>query len=110
MQRLLEKKLKRPEVSEELITLDSLEEKLVNFAVNLSHVQDNGLRKLLEFLYDYIVDKPNTTPQNRTIAKHFELDPENETIRDDIRRVLYAVRLIKEISTDKQRIEKIYRF
>ena len=100
--------MKRPEVSEESITL--LEEKLVDFSVYMSQIQDEGLRKLLEFLYDYIVDKPNTTPQNRTIVKHFQLDPENETLRDDIRRVLYAVRLIKEVSTAKQRIEKVYRF
>ena len=100
--------MKRPEVSEESITL--LEERLVDFSVYMSQIQDEGLRKLLEFLYDYIVDKPNTTPQNRTIVKHFQLDPENENLRDDIRRVLYAVRLIKEVSTDKQRIEKVYRF
>lgn len=92
------------------MTLDSLEEKLVVLSISLSHIQDNGLRKLLEFLFDYIVEKPNTTPRNSTIVKYLELNPEDETLRDDIRRVLYAVRLIKEISEDKQRIEKVYKF
>jgi hypothetical protein len=110
LQRLLQKKKKtRPsEVSEDSIT--QLEEKLVDFSVYLSEIQDEGLRKLLDFLFNYIIDKPNTTPQNRTIVKHFHLDAGNESLRDDIRRVLYAIRLIKEISADKQLIEKVYRF
>ncbi|UCE44030.1 MAG: hypothetical protein JSV57_00595 [Candidatus Bathyarchaeota archaeon] len=107
MQRLLkEKRVKRPEASGESITL--LEEKLVDFSIYLSEIQDDGLRRLLEFLFNYIVGKPNTTPQTRTIVKHFQLDTENETLSDDIKRVLYAVRLISEISTEKQRIEKAY--
>ena len=98
--------MRRPEVPEDSIT--ELEDELVDFSVYLSEMQDEGLRKLLEFLFNYIIDKPNTTPQNRTIMKHFHLDAENEMLRDDIRRVLYAVRLIMEMSVDKQRVEKVY--
>ena len=101
MQRLLEeKRVKRTDVSEEPIT--GLDEKLVDLSINLSEIQDEGLKKLLEFLFNYIVDKPNTAPQNRTIVKHFHLDLENKTLVDDIRRVLYAVRLINEISKMEQ--------
>jgi hypothetical protein len=108
LKRLLEEKLRRTEISEEFV--DSLEEKLVDFSVTLSQVEDKNLRNLLEFLFNYIVEKPNSTPWNRTIVKQFDLDPEDKTLRDDLRRFLYAVRLIKDISTDKQRIEKVYRF
>jgi len=95
-------------ISEVFITL--LEEKLDDYSVLLSKIQDKGLRSLLEFLFYYVVEKPDTTPWNRTIIKQFGLDPENKTLRDDIRRFLYAVRLIKDISIDKQRIEKVHKF
>ena len=98
--------MKQPEVPEDSIT--ELEDELVDFSVYLSEIQDEGLRKLLEFLFNYIIDKPNTTPQNRTIVKHFHLDAENKMLRDDIRRVLYAIRLIMEMSVDKQSVEKVY--
>ena len=107
MQRLLQKKLRPPEVPEDSIT--QLEEKLVDFSVYLSEIQDEGLRRLLEFLFNYIIAKPNTTPRNRTILKHFHLDAENEALVDDVRRVLYATRLMKEMSADKESLEKIYR-
>jgi len=102
--------LENPErvvISETFITL--LEEKLDNYASLLSEIQDKGLRNLLDFLFYYIVEKPNATPWNRTIIKQFDLDPENKKLRDDIRRFLYAVRLIIHISIDKQRIEKIHK-
>ncbi|UCC32911.1 MAG: hypothetical protein JSW53_03695 [Candidatus Bathyarchaeota archaeon] len=106
MQRLLkEKREKRPEASES-ITL--LEEKLVDFSLYLSEIQDDGLRRLLDFLFNYVVAKPNTTPRTRTIVKHFHLEAGSEALSADIRRVLYAVRLMSEISTEKQRIEKVY--
>ena len=92
-------------ISETFITL--LEEKLDNYSELLSKIQDKGLRNLLEFLFYYIVENPNTKPWNRTIIKQFDLEPTNKKLRDDIRRFLYAVRLIKDISIDKQHIEKI---
>jgi len=95
-------------ISQAFITL--LEEKLDNYSELLSKIQDKGLRNLLEFLFYYIVEKPNATPWNKTLVKQFDLDSENKTLRDDIRRFLYAVRLIKEISIDKQHIEKIHKF
>ena len=95
------------EISEAFITL--LEEKLDSYSVLLSKIQDKGLRNLLEFLFYYVIEKPNATPWNRTITRQFDLDPENKTLRDDIRRFLYAVRLIMDISADKQRIGKIYK-
>ena len=95
-------------ISQAFITL--LEEKLDNYSDLLSKIKDKGLRNLLEFLFYYIVEKPNATPWNKTLVKQFDLDPENKTLRDDIRRFLYAVRLIKDISIDKQRIEKIHKF
>lgn len=99
--------MKRPELPKDSIA--ELEDEIVDFSVYLSEIQDEGLRKLLEFLFNYIIDKPNTTPRNSTIVKHFHLDAENEMLRDDIRRVLYAVRLILEMSVDKQSVEKIYK-
>ena len=93
-------------VSEAFIT--SLERKLGDYSELLSQIQDKDLRNLLEFLFFYLVEKPNATPWNKTIAKQFDLDTENKTLRDDIRRFLYAIRLIKGISIDKQLIDKIY--
>jgi len=95
-------------ISEAFITL--LEERLDDYAELQSKMQDSGLRKLLDFLFYYIVEKPKATPWNMTIIKQFDLDPENRTLRDDVRRFLYAVRLIMNISTGKQRIEKIHKF
>jgi len=91
-------------ISEPFITL--LEKKLDNYSELLSKIEDNGLRNLLEFLFYYIVENPNAKPWNRTIIEQFDLEPENKKLRDDIRRFLYAVRLIKDISIDKQHIEK----
>ena len=95
-------------ISEVFITL--IGRKLDVYSNLLSKIQDKGLRNLLEFLFYYIVEKPNATPWDKTIIKQFDLDPENKTLRDDIRRFLYTVRLIKDISIDKQRIEKIHKF
>lgn len=95
-------------ISQAFITL--LERKLDDYSELLSKIQDNGLKNLLDFLFYYVVEKPNTTPWNRTIVKQFDLDPENKKLRDDIRRFLYAVRLIIDISTDKQHIEKVHKF
>jgi len=103
--------LENPEeivISQAFITL--LERKLDDYSELLSKIQDNGLKNLLDFLFYYVVEKPNTTPWNRTIVKQFDLDPENKKLRDDIRGFLYAVRLIIDISTDKQRIEKVHKF
>jgi hypothetical protein len=103
--------LENPEktvISQAFITL--LERKLDNYSELLSKIQDKGLRNLLEFLFYYVVEKPNATPWNKTITKQFDLDSENKTLRDDIRRFLYAVRLIIDISADKQRIEKVHKF
>ncbi len=93
-------------ISEAFIT--SLEKKLSDYSELLSQIQDKGLRSLLEFLFFYLVEKPNATPWNKTIAKQFDLGTGNKTLRDDIRRFLYAVRLIKVISIDKQLIDKIH--
>ena len=93
-------------ISEAFIT--SLERKLSDYSELLSQIQDKDLRSLLEFLFFYLVEKPNATPRNKTIAKQFDLDTENKTLRDDIRRFLYAVRLIGVISIDKQLIDKIH--
>jgi len=93
-------------ISEAFIT--SLERKLSDYSELLSQIQDKDLRSLLEFLFFYLVEKPNAIPWNKTIAKQFDLDTENKTLRDDIRRFLYAVRLIKIISIDKQLIDKIH--
>jgi len=87
-----------------------LERKVDEYGELLSKIQDKGLRNLLEFLFYYIVEKPNTAPWNKTIEKQFDLNPKNKTLRDDVRRFLYAVRLITDISVDKQRIEKIHKF
>jgi len=95
-------------ISQAFVTL--LEGKLDDYSKLLSRMQDKGLRNLLDFLFYYIVEKPNAAPWNKTIARCFDLDPENKTLRDDIRRFLYAVRLITDISLDKQRIEKIHEF
>ena len=100
--------LERIVISPAFITL--LERKVDDYGELLSKIQDKGLRNLLEFLFYYIVEKPNTTPWNKTIVKQFDLNPENKTLRDDVRRFLYAVRLIMDISTDKQRIEKVQKF
>ena len=93
-------------VSEVFIT--SLERKLGDYSELLSQMQDKGLRNLLEFLFFYLVENPNTNPWNKTIAKQFDLHSESKTLRDDIRRVLYAVRLIKSISIDKQLFDKTH--
>lgn len=93
-------------ISEAFIT--SLERKLSDYSELLSQIQDKGLRSLLEFLFFYLVEKPNATPWNKTIAKQFDLGTGNKTLRHDIRRFLYAVRLIKGISIDKQLIDKIH--
>ena len=92
-------------VSEAFIT--SLERKLSDYSELLSQIQDKDLRSLLDFLFFYLVEEPNATPWNKTIAKQFDLGTENKILRDDIRRFLYAVRLIKVISIDKQLIDKI---
>ncbi|UCE29638.1 MAG: hypothetical protein JSV85_02665 [Candidatus Bathyarchaeota archaeon] len=93
-------------VSEVFIT--SLERKLGDYSELLSQMQDKDLRKLLEFLFFYLVENPNASPWNKTIAKQFDLHSESKTMRDDIRRFLYAVRLIKSISIDKQLIDKTH--
>lgn len=92
--------------SEEFIT--SLEKKLSNYSELLSQIQDRDLKNLLEFIFFYVVEKPDTAPWKKTIAKHFELPPESKALRDDIRRFLYAVRLVKSISIDKQLIDKAH--
>ena len=92
--------------SEEFIT--SLERRLSDYSELLSQTQDRDLKNLLEFIFFYVVEKPATAPWNKAIAKHFELRPENKALRDDIRRFLYAVRLIKNISIDKQLIDKTH--
>jgi hypothetical protein len=92
--------------SESFIT--SMEKKLGDYSELLSQIQDKDLRNLLEFLFFYLVEKPNATPWNKTIKKQFDLDGRNKTLRDDIRRFLYAVRLIKGISVGKQLIDKTY--
>jgi len=102
--------LENPEeiaISPAFITL--LEQKLDDYLGLLSRIQDEGLRNLLEFLFYYIVEKPVATPWNRTIMKQFDLDPKNKTLRDDIRRFLYAVRLIVDVSINKKRIEKVHK-
>jgi hypothetical protein len=102
----------RMEDSEEIVVseafITSLERKLSDYSEFLSQIQDRDLRSLLEFVFFYLVEKPNATPWNKTITKQFDLDTENKTLRDDIRRFLYAVRLIKVISMDKQLIDKIH--
>jgi hypothetical protein len=108
LQRLLQKKKRSLKVPRDSIT--ELEEKIVDFSVYLSEIQDEGLRKLLEFLFNYIIAKPKSKPQNRTIVKHFHLEAGNKMLGEDIRKVLYAVRLIMEISADKQSVEKKYEF
>jgi len=101
--------LKDPEeivFSESFIT--SLEKKLGDYSELLSKIRDKDLRNLLEFLFFYLVEKPNASPWSKTIVKQFDLDGRNRTLRDDIRRFLYAVRLIKSISVGKQLIDKTY--
>jgi len=103
--------LENPEeivISQAFITF--LEEKLDNYSKLLSKIQDKGLKNLLGFLFYYVVEKPNATPWNKTIIKQFDLDSGNRALRDDIRRFLYAARLIMDISTDKQRVEKVHKF
>ena len=95
-------------ISQAFITL--LEEKLDNYSELLSKIQDKDLKNLLEFLFYYVVEKPNATPWNKTIIKQFDLNSENRALRDDIRRFLYAARLIMDISTDKQHVEKVHKF
>jgi hypothetical protein len=95
-------------ISQAFITL--LEGKLDDYSKLLAKMQDKGLRNLMDFLFYYVVEKPNAAPWNRTIVRCFDLDSENKTLRDDIRRFLYAVRLIMDISIDKQRIEKVHKF
>ena len=95
-------------ISQAFITL--LEEKLDNYSELLSKIQDKGLKNLLGFLFYYVVEKPNATPWNKTIIKQFDLDSKNRALRDDIRSFLYAARLIMDISTDKQRVEKVHKF
>ena len=95
-------------ISQAFITF--LEEKLDNYSKLLSKIQDKGLKNLLGFLFYYVVEKPDATPWNKTIIKQFDLDSGNRALRDDIRRFLYAARLIMDISTDKQRVEKVHKF
>ena len=95
-------------ISDGFITL--LEEKLENYSEFLSRIQDKDLRNLLEFLFYYIVEKPTTTPRNGTIMKHFDLNSEDKPLIDGIRAFLYGVRLMMDISMDKECIEKVHKF
>ena len=95
-------------ISDGFITL--LEEKLENYSEFLSRIQDKDLRNLLEFLFYYVVEKPTTTPRNGTIMKHFDLSSEDKPLIDSIRAFLYGIRLMLEISNDKESIEQVHKF
>ncbi|UCG45784.1 MAG: hypothetical protein JSV58_03150, partial [Candidatus Bathyarchaeota archaeon] len=84
-----------------------LEQKLSQYSELLSQMQDKDLKSLLEFVFFYVVEKPDAAPWNKTIAKHFEITSENKKLRDDIRRFLYAIRLTKSIAIDKQLIDSM---
>ena len=99
-------RLEKVVISQDFIT--GVEKKLDDYSRYLLKLNEKDLKNLLDFLFYYVVEKPNTNPRKTTIIKKFDLDQNNEILIDDIRTFLYAIRLMLQISINKQDIERFH--